>query len=71
MKEWKIEAILNNGHRIAWTYADLTDARKAWNHIVKKKTTPDTDDSISGAELRLPNGHIFYPGESVSWGMRK
>ena len=67
MKEWKIIAYNGRKHIATWTYDVMKDAKRAWSHIDRKKTTIDTGEPVSAARLLMPNGDIYYPDESVRW----
>ena len=62
-REWAIGATVSNRF-IKWSYDDLGDARRAWRHMERKRETIDTSDPITAASIRMPNGLIYYLGES-------
>jgi len=65
-QEWTVRAVVN-GETVGWSYGDVKDAKRAWSHMSRKRETIDTGDPIETASVRLPNGHLFYLGESVRW----
>lgn len=67
MKEWKIIAYNGKKHLATWTYDEMKDAKRAWSHMDRKRTTIDTGDEVSNAQLLQPNGDIYYLGEGVRW----
>jgi hypothetical protein len=62
---WKIEARVRN-RIIEWNYDAMRDAKRAWSHLQKARTTIDTNDPVAAATLRTPAG-LFYLDEAVTW----